>query len=498
MPVAVDQSGALAGKTITAMSVGNAHSLALCSDGSLAAWGEGNYGELGTGTTARSLVPVEVSRAALPAGARFVAITAGHTTDLSLGLVALPPAHPTPAASRYAGSVQPGPDSYPVLGTEGLLTATVMANSTFSARLLMDGRTFAITGAFDRDGVAHFGKTRATSLVLEPETSTSDMVITLHRDTDQQLSGAVTRTIQSNLESTSAIAAGRLFADGGTFDASVPPEYLGKGGAPGVFSIVMPVSQQLYVSLGTNEFPQGTGFGTLTIAKTGLATFTGTLADGTTVTAATTQPWLPPCLPPLRPALQQGRLLQRQHAADPRTRQRPERSQPRCERGGPEFAGGRHPPHWVRPAMSSQYYPKGWPTAIITQLLGAKYTTTPGQSSLKAVGGGSYSANGYVYADLGLAPLAQILGYTPSVYVSPADMASPLWQSDGFSLNIDRPTGRFSGTFRDGNGAATAYQGILYQKGALAGGHGFYLTAPPKVIDGLSQSGVVDITAQGP
>ena len=47
VPVAIDTSGVLSGKIVVAMAGGAAHSLALCSDGTLAAWGENFYGELG-------------------------------------------------------------------------------------------------------------------------------------------------------------------------------------------------------------------------------------------------------------------------------------------------------------------------------------------------------------------------------------------------------------------------------------------------------------------
>ena len=57
VPVAVDASGVLAGKTITLISAGFSHSLALCSDGTLAAWGYNDDGELGNNIVASSSVP---------------------------------------------------------------------------------------------------------------------------------------------------------------------------------------------------------------------------------------------------------------------------------------------------------------------------------------------------------------------------------------------------------------------------------------------------------
>jgi alpha-tubulin suppressor-like RCC1 family protein len=86
IPVLVDQTGVLAGKTIIAMTAARHHSLVLCSDGTMAAWG-GNYGgSLGDNTTESSLVPIAVSKAALANGERFVGISTGTSLVYSYNL----------------------------------------------------------------------------------------------------------------------------------------------------------------------------------------------------------------------------------------------------------------------------------------------------------------------------------------------------------------------------------------------------------------------------
>ncbi len=81
-PVPVDRSGILNGKTVTTIAVGSTHTLALCSDGTLVAWGDNSVGRLGTGNTTRSPVPIAVDRSGALAGKRVIAIGAG--TDHSL------------------------------------------------------------------------------------------------------------------------------------------------------------------------------------------------------------------------------------------------------------------------------------------------------------------------------------------------------------------------------------------------------------------------------
>jgi len=90
VPVAVLQTGVLSGKTVTAISAGNNQSYALCSDNSLAAWGYNSSGELGNNSTTNSSVPVTVNRSALAAGEIISAVTGGD--GFSLALVASPPA----------------------------------------------------------------------------------------------------------------------------------------------------------------------------------------------------------------------------------------------------------------------------------------------------------------------------------------------------------------------------------------------------------------------
>src|ERR1039457_1313585 len=64
LPVPVTATGVLAGKTVVALAAGGAHSLALRSDGTVAAWGYNFFGEVGDNTTTNRQVPVAVNAAA--------------------------------------------------------------------------------------------------------------------------------------------------------------------------------------------------------------------------------------------------------------------------------------------------------------------------------------------------------------------------------------------------------------------------------------------------
>ncbi|MFO1481807.1 MAG: choice-of-anchor D domain-containing protein [Verrucomicrobiaceae bacterium] len=84
VPVVVSTAGVLAGKTVTAVAAGHYHSLAVCTDGTLAGWGDNTYGELGNNSTVSSLVPVSVSTAGALSGKTPVALAAGQSHSMAL------------------------------------------------------------------------------------------------------------------------------------------------------------------------------------------------------------------------------------------------------------------------------------------------------------------------------------------------------------------------------------------------------------------------------
>jgi len=77
VPVAVNMSGALAGKTIKQMSTGYSSTCAIASDNRAYCWGSGNNGQLGNGSTADSRVPVAVNMSGALVGKTIKQILAG-------------------------------------------------------------------------------------------------------------------------------------------------------------------------------------------------------------------------------------------------------------------------------------------------------------------------------------------------------------------------------------------------------------------------------------
>ena len=76
--------GALNGKRVIGISAGEHHSLAVCDDGFVAAWGRGEFGQLGNGDTANQDEPEPVDLTDLPVGEKFVAVAAGRWHSMAL------------------------------------------------------------------------------------------------------------------------------------------------------------------------------------------------------------------------------------------------------------------------------------------------------------------------------------------------------------------------------------------------------------------------------
>ena len=79
VPVAVNTSGVLAGKTIKQISAGSSHTCAIASDDKAYCWGSNDFGRLGNNSTANSRVPVAVNTSGVLAGKTIKQISAGGT-----------------------------------------------------------------------------------------------------------------------------------------------------------------------------------------------------------------------------------------------------------------------------------------------------------------------------------------------------------------------------------------------------------------------------------
>ncbi|WP_018220297.1 RCC1 domain-containing protein [Salinispora pacifica] len=145
-PVAVSLP---AGPTVTAITGGNHHSLAVTSTGTVLAWGENVSGQLGDGTTTNSSTPVNVD---LPPATTITTVAAGDAHSLALT------APPTSTTTLQVTPANPTADQ------DTTLTATVTCN--------IDTPTGTITF-----------RTNTTTLTTTPLTTTTTTATATHTTT---------------------------------------------------------------------------------------------------------------------------------------------------------------------------------------------------------------------------------------------------------------------------------------------------------------------------
>ncbi len=180
VPVDADASGVLAGKTVVAVASSQSHSLALCADGSVAAWGANGHGQLGDGTTTDRIAPVAVSTAGALFGKYVVAIAAGTFHNLALcsdGTVAAWGENFNGAVGDNTSTNRSAPVAVNVAsGVSALFgksVATVSAGSSNSLALCADGSVVAwgynIFGQLGDDSLT----TRLAPVAVNTESGTS-------------------------------------------------------------------------------------------------------------------------------------------------------------------------------------------------------------------------------------------------------------------------------------------------------------------------------------
>ena len=138
-PVLVGQTGALAGKRVTAMTTGAAHALALTSDGILVAWGLNEAGRLGDGTAQSRSAPVAVYTNGWLGGRIPLVLASGSTANHSMiQAIAGPPRLSVALTGQH-----------PTLTLQGLSNSLYRIDSSFTigTNSIWSGITNALTDA---------------------------------------------------------------------------------------------------------------------------------------------------------------------------------------------------------------------------------------------------------------------------------------------------------------------------------------------------------------
>ena len=410
----------------------------------------------------------------------LTALALCFTASLSYGGISA-----APTAGTYNGLVTPSSGTLQAAHTTGFFNAVVTSNFHFTGKLTLDGQVLNFTGAFS-GGQATFNGTSASTLTLT-RTNMPSLLLAFNVDPNPggpRLVGTVTQKYRSTVTAISTIVADIGYYDGKTPGTTVPAAYLGASNADGSYTVVLPAADIALQPAGftTADYPLGTGYGTLKITKAGVATFAATLADGTAVTIASalayrSAPQSVISLPLFAQLYNKAGFISARVVLD-------------STNSNSDLSVDANKLKWSRPFSLNQYYPYGWPEVIVSELAGAKYTVTPGQSVFTGLvpPGPGNPGNAYLAARKG----RLTSNFDRTFLLSSADVVTNADTS--FSVVVTRATGFFSGSFLHTDGTKPAYKGVVYQKGTSSGGLGFFLSTSPKVLDYAGESGSVAIT----
>lgn len=371
-------------------------------------------------------------------------------------------------ALRDAGSGVPDGNAH-----TGILNSTITSKGGFTAKLRLEGSLLSFSGVFHLDGTSRFGKERSSSITLKRR-GKPDLTLTLALDmnpANARLDGSFTQTLPAGVVQSSIEAYRAHFSA----KNKVPEEYAGKSSQRYNF---VTYSLSFFNSLPPAKYPQGTGIGFMNVSTSGKVAYVGKLADNTVYSGAA--------------ALSAGRTL-------------PLFAQLYKGAGclaslvtldtalnDMDLVGERRV--WFRPPLStSQWYPDGWAEGIHFFLAGAKYRVPAKTENMSVIAGlGSVDADGNALVSFdGGHPAVSV---SKAVNISSDNKVTKVDVADkSFSLKLTAATGEVSGDFTDTNGKKIKYTGITLQKGGAAGTFGYFMSAAPRPLDFLGESGYFSI-----
>ncbi len=355
--------------------------------------------------------------------------------------------------------------------TAGLISVKVTSTGAFSGKAQLGGISKGFSGVLKNDGTARFKPAWGETLDLFRKT-VSLGALAFAVDEPGGLEGTLTG--QSGLLANFAGAAAPYSKQN-----EVPDDFLNQpvtGTLSKGFYTVAVMSKAQTPPIDESSYPQGDGYATLALGKTGGATLSGKLADGTkfvsksSLRADDTLPLFVSLYSKL------GAFSGELTLAD-------------LADSDVEGAGLL----WLRPAQSkAKHYPAGWPAGIRVDVVGAKYAKP---DSLDFGQDAADPANGNASLQFTNGLLAGPVD--KAVSIDPATGAVKLLAGDkSFKLTFNTTTGLLSGSFTHSDTKKPAFYGILLNKGVNQGGFGYFLSTPQAPATG--ESGNVFLDPEGP
>lgn len=364
-------------------------------------------------------------------------------------------------AGSYNGLVVADPVFGTAIDHHGLVAVSVTPTGKFTGKVTLGGATFPISGVFLTGGDARFGRTLSPTLELK---SGLAVVGALSLKLDTGAGEKVTGALVAGGQTRASIP----HADRAPFTAQEKTPYTAvfQAGAN--------------VGMATSSFPQGDGYGSLTVDRKGVAKIVGKLADGSVVSYSNAvskgHEW---------PVFMQL-YGKRGFIAGAVTF---DTTQPHTDAAGADLK-------WFKPAglAGQKLYPDGWPAGITTDFLASKYLAPV--SPVTALGAGLPSGSGanvvITAADGGFTiPTSNdaILDSTNKLNVT--GPTSGATGASGLKGAFSKRKGALSGSFTHPvSGKVVKFGGVAFQKTNTASGYFIYA---PVVTSSPAASGAVGI-----
>lgn len=349
----------------------------------------------------------------------------------------------------YNGLIQAADGETPSHERSGLVRVLVKKNGTFTGKLKIGALSLSLKGSFAKDGVAYFNASGSSELVLAP-----NRVLSLQLDV-----GAGTDKLFGKVTD-SGVPYAVIDADRALYSAArvlkppfiaVPPDLVAK------YTVVFAPKSPAVQGRLAEEFPQGYGIGLLRVTKKGIATISGTLADGTkfsysnSLSKANRWPFY------LRLAKGTGSV-----SGPVDFSETPNVS----DLDGLDL-------HWFKPAGGTRYT-LGWLSGINVDLVGSKFVHPPrsaNQSILPSLPAVGAAGNAQVEITDGNVPAP---GIVKAVNIQPNDKVQIITPAvDQLKVTL-LPTGSVTGSFiHPVTKKKTRINGVIFQKQSL--GFGFFV-----------------------
>lgn len=412
----------------------------------------------------------------LPAGAVVAGPTASFTmpaTPLAVSAVFIAnpflPLANVAIGNGFQGILVPGVGTPESNATTGFVGGTLTTTTgSFSGQVMVNGLLVRFVAVFNGDGAGFFKVGRSTV----PKLAFQGYELAL-----QFVPGPDGGHLDMQLAGAQGTASGQ--AKRACHGRGLPvPATLLNSTTRGVYTFAMPAKDQV-PAIAANLYPQGAGFGSLTLDNAGAIKYSGTLADGTKfigssfMTVGGRADLFVQLATPGQPATVKGVSFGGALVFDAQ--------QPDTDVTGSQM-------FWFRPvvtqvdrpaaaAAATRLYTAGWPQGIKVDLIGALYDArlTP-QASLNLPPEDLVSGNAELVFEQGkLSPGVELGMNIAGKVVKKLNAADK-----SHTLVIVPATGLFSGTFTP-NWATPAkilpaFQGAILQKAASRGGHGFFLS----------------------